>query len=134
MMNHMVLYGRTKQAHTVLYGLHGAGEMNGKLFTLDQVAEYLGVHRDTVYNLVRSGKLPGLQLGGRKAGWRVTEEDLQAFINDARGTAANHNGNDSDAQALADLDRRQFDDLQAFKDRQAEERRDLVSRHRNHQP
>ena len=62
--------------------------MNGKLLSIDQVAEYLGVHRDTVYSLIRSGRLPALQLGGRKAGWRITEEDLQGFIDHGKAVNA----------------------------------------------
>lgn len=72
--------------------------MNNKLLTIDQVAEYLGVHRDTVYSLIRSGKLAAFQLGGRKAGWRISEEDLQAFVRSQKSVteaATHHDGGSS---------------------------------------
>lgn len=43
-----------------------------------QVAEQLGVSKDTVLRLVRSGKLPAVKVGWRT--WRITEESLAAFI------------------------------------------------------
>ncbi len=41
------------------------------------------VSRDTVKRWLREGKLKGKLLGDR-AGWRITEEDLDAFVR-ARG-------------------------------------------------
>lgn len=58
--------------------------MNDGLLTINQVAEYLGVHRDTVSSLIRSGRLPALQLGGRKAGWRISKDDLLAFVSEGK--------------------------------------------------
>jgi excisionase family DNA binding protein len=46
-----------------------------------QVAEKLGVHKDTVLRLLRSGRLPAVKLGHRT--WRITEEALQSFITGA---------------------------------------------------
>jgi excisionase family DNA binding protein len=83
---------------------------DSKLLSLDQVAEYLGVHRDTAYKLVRSGRLPALQLGGRKAGWRVAEDDLRDFI--ATGKAA----------TVAGLSQSDDAKLQAFEESQLQER------------
>ena len=51
--NHWVLWRR----------LEVGFPLNDRLLTIDEVAEYLGVHRDTVYNLVRGGVLPGLSDG-----------------------------------------------------------------------
>jgi excisionase family DNA binding protein len=98
--------------------------MNSKLLTLEQVAEYLGVHRDTVYGLVRSGRLAALQLGGRKTGWRVTEEDLRAFVETSKGGL---NDQQSDRRVLEDFDRTQADELEAFRDAQRRQRREFVS-------
>jgi excisionase family DNA binding protein len=94
--------------------------MNSKLLTIDQVAEYLNVHRDTVYNLVRSGRLPAMQLGGRKASWRITEEDLLEFVASAK--AANGSNGTSSAEAMAEFDRAQNAALEAFKDSQDSDR------------
>jgi excisionase family DNA binding protein len=48
-----------------------------RLYDPAQVAEYLQLHRETVMDHLRSGKLRGRKVGKV---WRVTESDLQAFI------------------------------------------------------
>ena len=50
-----------------------------KLYTLQEVADYLKVTRQTIYNYVTAGKLKATKLAGRKE-YRVTEKDLQAFM------------------------------------------------------
>lgn len=50
-----------------------------KLYTLQEVADYLKVTRQTIYNYVTAGKLNATKLAGRKE-YRVTEKDLQNFI------------------------------------------------------
>jgi excisionase family DNA binding protein len=99
--------------------------MNGKLLNIDQVAEYLGVHRDTVYNLIRSGRLPALQLGGRKAGWRITEDDLHNFVQTSK--SANNRPSEDEEQALAKFDRRQSEDLDTFRASQSDARERFIS-------
>ena len=47
--------------------------------TVKDVAAYLRVTEETVRRWVREGELPALALG-RKAGFRIREADLQAFI------------------------------------------------------
>ncbi len=47
--------------------------------TVAEVAERLRVYPGTVKRWLRDGKLVGVQLGDR-AGWRITEEDLEAFL------------------------------------------------------
>jgi len=48
-----------------------------ELFTTDEVAEMLKVHRVTVWRWCKSGKLPAIQVGQQ---WRIRASDLQAFI------------------------------------------------------
>jgi excisionase family DNA binding protein len=106
--------------------------VNDRLLSIDEVAEYLSVHRDTVYNLVRSGRLPALQLGGRKASWRVTREDLEEFVRTAKngGSAAVQ----QDEQAVDEFDRNQAESLERFRaDQEAERRSFLTQRKRPHQ-
>jgi excisionase family DNA binding protein len=103
--------------------------MNNKLLTVDQVAEYMGVHRDTVYNLVRSGRLPALQLGGLKAGWRITEDDLREFIANGKSAMAAGVG-PTDEAALAEFERGQSRELMEFEDGQAQRRRDFLQQQR----
>jgi excisionase family DNA binding protein len=105
-------------SHTVI-------TVDSKLLSLDQVADYLGVHRDTVYKLVRSGRLPALQLGGRKAGWRVAEEDLQEFVTNGK-TATSGGLIQSDEARLQAFDAAQRRELDDFHRSQAEKRVDFV--------
>jgi excisionase family DNA binding protein len=94
--------------------------MNGRLLTIDQVAEYMGVHRDTVYSLIKSGRLPALQLGGRKAGWRITEDDVTQFVSQGKAVAASETRSEEEAQE--GFERRQSAELQAFLAEQRKQR------------
>lgn len=51
--------------------------MNDKLFTPQQVADYLQVDFRTVYGLLRSGKLKGVKVGRV---WRVRPEDVESYL------------------------------------------------------
>jgi excisionase family DNA binding protein len=44
-----------------------------------QIAELLGVNRDTVRRWLRSGALKGVYVGGR-SGYRVRQSDLDEFL------------------------------------------------------
>ncbi|MGF1428528.1 helix-turn-helix domain-containing protein [Kitasatospora sp. LaBMicrA B282] len=50
--------------------------MAQRYYTVDQVAEQLGLHVRTVRGYIRSGRLPATQLGRQ---YRITPEDLAAF-------------------------------------------------------
>jgi excisionase family DNA binding protein len=50
-----------------------------QLLTLSQVKEILNVGMPTLYALLSSGELRGLQLGGRRM-WRVSEDDLADYL------------------------------------------------------
>jgi excisionase family DNA binding protein len=58
--------------------------MRDTYFTVDQVAEILHLHPETVREWIRSGNLKGFRVGGRKAGHRVAAADLQDFIDSRR--------------------------------------------------
>ncbi len=58
-----------------------------RMLTVDQVAERLQVNEQTVRRWLREGELTGVPFGGR-TGWRVSEEDLQSFL-DRRRMAEN---------------------------------------------
>jgi excisionase family DNA binding protein len=51
-----------------------------RLLTLAQVREILNVGMPAVYALVSSGELRALQLGGGRRMWRVSEDDLEAYL------------------------------------------------------
>jgi excisionase family DNA binding protein len=48
-------------------------------YTVEQIAELLQVHHDTVRRWLRTGALKGRGFGGR-TGWRVRESDLRRFL------------------------------------------------------
>lgn len=50
-----------------------------KMYTLQEVADYLKVSRQTIYNYVTAKKLRASKLAGQRE-YRVTEADLQDFI------------------------------------------------------
>lgn len=49
------------------------------LLTLSQVKDILNVGMPTIYALLSSGELRGLQIGGRRM-WRVSEDDLADYL------------------------------------------------------
>jgi excisionase family DNA binding protein len=57
---------------------------NGELLTVQQVAVRLKMNPETIRRWLREGKLRGYLLGGDRSGYRVAEQDLDAFIR-ARG-------------------------------------------------
>jgi excisionase family DNA binding protein len=52
-------------------------EQQSKIFTADEVANMLRVHRVTVIRLIKKGDIKGFKVGDQ---WRVWEDDLQAYI------------------------------------------------------
>lgn len=51
----------------------------GKLYTLQEVANILRVSRQTIYNYVTKKKLKATKIGGGRE-YRVTADNLEAFI------------------------------------------------------
>lgn len=62
-----------------------AGEAGGgpDILSVDQAADYLGVHAQTVRNYIRSGKLPAYRLAGERY-IRVLRKDLLALLERVR--------------------------------------------------
>ena len=54
--------------------------MEDRWLTVAEICDRLRVHEETVRRWLRSGQLPGRAFGGR-AGYRVRESDLEAFLN-----------------------------------------------------
>lgn len=50
------------------------------LLTIPEVARRLRISEWTVRRWLREGRLKGFRIGGTRAGWRVREEDLEAFL------------------------------------------------------
>ncbi|MFF2808420.1 helix-turn-helix domain-containing protein [Streptomyces sp. NPDC058000] len=50
--------------------------MSDRLYSVEQVAERLGLHARTVRNYVRDGRLPAVRIGKQ---YRIAHEDLETF-------------------------------------------------------
>ena len=57
-----------------LSGTITQGPENGRYYTVDEVAELLGVHRRTVQARLRDGTLKGKKLSGV---WRIYKDSVQ---------------------------------------------------------
>jgi excisionase family DNA binding protein len=51
--------------------------MDKLIFSAKETAAYLGVSRDSVYDLCRAGKVPGFRVGGQ---WRFSKSELDAWV------------------------------------------------------
>jgi len=58
-----------------------------RLLTVEQVAEYLGMHPETIRRWLREKTLRGFLPGGKRSGYRIRQSDLDRFLA-ARGGAA----------------------------------------------
>lgn len=54
---------------------------NNRWLTVEEVAADLRVHIDTVRGWLRRGELEGTKIS-RRAGWRIRENDVEAFMQD----------------------------------------------------
>ncbi len=48
-----------------------------KIMTADQVADYLGVHRETVYLYAKRGKIPAFKIG---YDWRFKRDSIERWV------------------------------------------------------
>jgi excisionase family DNA binding protein len=53
-----------------------------RTYTVDEVAELLGLARGTAYARVRDGSIPARQMGRR---WVISRASFDAWLNDANG-------------------------------------------------
>ena len=53
--------------------------MQEQLFTVEEVAERLKVHPESVRRWLRDGRMRGFRMA-RRAGWRVTEAEVRRFL------------------------------------------------------
>ncbi len=52
-----------------------------QLMDIEDLAEYLGLNRSTVYGMAQKGKLPGAKIGGS---WRFKPEDVEEWIEEQK--------------------------------------------------
>jgi excisionase family DNA binding protein len=53
------------------------------LYTVQEVADILGVHENTIYNAIKDKRLAAFRLGGSKANYRITQAALNAYLTPA---------------------------------------------------
>ena len=46
------------------------------VFTVKELADYLGIHASTIYRMVKRGALPAFKVG---ADWRFNREEIDAW-------------------------------------------------------
>lgn len=56
-------------------------QMDDKLLTLNEVAEYLRVSKLTVWRYIKAGKLPAYKFG---RDWRIKEVEFEKFMESRR--------------------------------------------------
>lgn len=47
------------------------------MMTIDEVADYLRIHKSTIYRLARDGVLPGCKVGSQ---WRFKKESIDRWV------------------------------------------------------
>ena len=53
-------------------------------YTVEEVAERVKVSQETVRRWIRRGRLRAVLLGGTRLGYRITQSDLQGFLQGSR--------------------------------------------------
>ena len=73
MLPHMAYFA---QGGGVIMGKHREHPA-GPIMTLQEVAQYLGLHVMTVYKLTRQGRVPAAKIGGQ---WRFKRDVLEEWL------------------------------------------------------
>lgn len=60
---------------------HRAPLLDQEILTVEQAAEYLQVHKITLYRYIREGLLPAVRLGKM---YRLFRRDVEAFLDSKR--------------------------------------------------
>jgi excisionase family DNA binding protein len=53
--------------------------MKSKILTVDELSEYLRVHRTTIYRMLKEGQLPGFRVG---TDWRFDVDVIERWQRD----------------------------------------------------
>ena len=62
--------------------------MEEKFYTIDQIAEILGMHHKTIRKFITEGKLRANKVGKQ---WRISGHDLSLFMEDNNVNIKNNN-------------------------------------------
>jgi excisionase family DNA binding protein len=59
----------------------GGRTAEGEIISVPEASEFLGVHRNTLYKLIREGEIPAFRLitGGR---WKFRRRELEQWLED----------------------------------------------------
>lgn len=68
--------------------------MEEKFYTIDKIAEMLGMHHKTIRKFIREGKLRANKVGKQ---WRISSHDLSIFMEDNSVTIKNKNDSEDSA-------------------------------------
>lgn len=83
--------------------------MNKDYFSVDEIAEKIGVHTKTVRRYIYSGKLSATKIAGQ---WRITQESLDTFMDQGCCTSTKEDGVSKDDFCIfMDTDHFASDDL-----------------------
>jgi excisionase family DNA binding protein len=61
--------------------LKGVIAMDKGVLSPEEAADFLGIHPQTVYKLLRNGELPGKKIGQL---WRISKNSLTAYLEDGQ--------------------------------------------------
>ena len=51
-----------------------------RLLTVEEIASRLNLTTETIRRWLRSGRLRGIRIGARRAGWRIPERDFDRYL------------------------------------------------------
>ena len=68
--------------------------MEEKFYTIDQIAEILGMHHKTIRKFITEGKLRANKVGKQ---WRISGHDLSLFMEDNNVNVRNKNKSESES-------------------------------------
>ena len=75
---------------------HESMLMPENMLTASEVARYLKVKIETVYNLIQKSELPAAKIGGQ---WRFRETELERWVQTQMGSGARQSGRTSNRRA-----------------------------------
>lgn len=61
---------------TVVY-IYGEVKLMARLIDIDELAEYLKLKKQTIYNWLNQGKISGMKVGGV---WRFDRDDIDTWL------------------------------------------------------
>jgi excisionase family DNA binding protein len=61
----------------VMSNLEGRQGVSDSIMTVDEVAQFLRIHKTTVYRLLKESKIPAFRVG---SDWRFNREEIDRWI------------------------------------------------------